>query len=572
MKKIIRLFACLSLFTCLPGILQAQSGPPWVKYNVGYNYILRGVDFPSGQDNTGFISGESLTYSGNGIVLKTTDGGVTWTPVWTGANEGLEGSCFVDLNTGFIAGWPKLAGGWSGFAKTTDGGTTWTSLPVDPDLYYFTDVVFKDATHGILTGATNTLARVWVTSNGGTSWTTATGLAGVPYHACWVSGNTYFLADNAGHIQKSVNNGSGWTTVHTITGGLLTGIDFLNDTTGMACGDNGVISKTYDGGVTWTDQVIGVDIWHDFGWETTDHVYVCGTPEIVAESTDGGATWGNGFPGSAHNAALYECTFTAGGWGYICGSQGTLLKRVPSCKADFSAAPTAVCIESPVTFTSLSSGSNLTYHWTFEGGTPSSSTAQNPVITYASAGTYDVKLVVNNGYYSDSLLKTNYISASVPPAPPVIWADGYNLTSTASTGNQWYRDGNLIPGATGQGYTVIHSGLYWDVTIQNGCSSDTSNNLYILITGNNEHSGSHITISPVPCDGRFILSIPGSGGSSCSVTVFNDLGVPVFKESFPVQDVPDSRRIDLQSASPGVYTLVVEQENSRFIRKVIICR
>jgi photosystem II stability/assembly factor-like uncharacterized protein len=572
MKKIICVFQILVLCTSLPSPLSALSGPPWIKYTVGYNYILRGIDFPSGQNDIGFTAGESLTYQGDGIVLKTTDGGTTWTPVWTGANEGVEGSCFVDLDHGFIAGWPKFANGWSGFGKTTDGGTTWTSLPVDLDLYYFTDVVFRDANHGILTGATNTDARVWVTSNGGSSWSIASGLAGVPYHACYVSGNTYFLADNAGHIQKSTNGGLNWTTVFNQNGLLLTGIDFCNDTIGMACGDNGVIVKTYDGGVTWTVQTVGVDIWHDFGWETPDHVYVCGTPEIVYESADGGATWGNGFPGSSHQAALYECTFTANGTGFICGSQGTLLKRLPDVIAKFTASATSVCTGDSVTFTDESTGGPLTYQWSFEGGTPSSSTLPNPVVAYNTSGVFDVQLIVSNGSAGDTLLKANYITVRDTPPAPVITANGYTLSSDAPAGNHWYYNGLAIPGATGQEYTASQSGWYWDVVTQNGCSSDTSNNIYLLMAGTQERSGAGIIISPVPNDGRFSVTVSGAGESNYSLTVYSNLGMKVYEDCLILVNGTGSKMIDLHSFPSGLYFIELENNAGRMVRKMIISR
>ena len=529
MKHILFTISVLLVIFLSPASIHAQQGPPWVKYNVGYNYIFRGIDFPGNQNDTGYMSGESLTYQGDGIVLKTTDGGTTWNPVWTGGGQGIEGASFVDVNTGFIAGWPKFGQGWSGFGKTTDGGATWTSLPVANDLYYFTDVVFKDANHGILIGATNTSARVWVTSNGGSFWSIASGLQAVPYHACYVSGDTYFLTDNDGNIQKSDNNGMTWTTMFSIPGLILTGIDFYNDTIGMACGDNGVIVRTFDGGTTWEAQVVGVDIWHDFGWETPDHVFVCGTPEIVYESTNGGSSWVNGFPASAHNAALYECIFTPDGSGFICGSQGTLLKRAPDVVAKFTASETNICAGNTVSFTDQSTGGSLTYQWSFEGGTPSTSTLPNPLITYNNPGTFDVQLIVDNGNYDDTLLKVNYITATEKPATPAITANGYTLTSDASSGNQWYFEGNEIPGANGQEYTADQTGIYWDVIIQNGCSSDTSNHIYIVMTGTHEHTQTAMTLTPNPSDGLFTVRVPGTAGTLNTISVFNSLGVKVYE-------------------------------------------
>lgn len=560
----------LILLTAIQLICQSQSGPPWVKYNVGYNYILRGIDFPSNQDNIGFIAGESLTYSGDGIVLKTTNGGETWNSVWTGIDQGLEGSCFVDVNTGFVAGWPNTGAGWSGFGKTTNGGTTWTSYQVATDIYFFTDVVFKDANNGIIIGRTNTSAGVWYTSNGGQTWSQGTGLGAIPEHACHISGNTYFLVTNGGHIQKSVNNGMTWTTVHSIPGLLLLGIDRFDDNTIMACGDYGALIKSYDGGTTWEEQQIGFDLWHDFGWETQDHLFVCGTPEIVAESTDGGATWQNGFPASTGQAALYECIFTANGSGFICGSQGTLLKRLPSCSAGFTASSTSVCEKNSVTFTDQSYGSNLTYDWWFEGGIPSTSTEQNPIVAYNTPGSFDVKLTVDNGNWTDSLRRVDYIAVNPVPAAPEVTSDGYTLSSSVPDGNQWFLNGNAIPGATAQTYVATQSGWYWDVVTMNACSSDTSNNIYLVMTGIGIPQKPDVKLFPVPNDGRFSVSIAPVENSPVTLSAYTILGVKIFSETITPTNMVVDLPVDLGNSPDGVYLLEILHGPVRIIQKVVV--
>ena len=52
------------------------------------------------------------------------------------------------------------------------------------------------------------------------------------------------------------------------------------------------------------------------------------------------------------------------------------------------------------------------YEWTFEGGTPSSSTEQNPSVTYMQTGTYDVSLTVTNNSGSNTITKSNYVTIS----------------------------------------------------------------------------------------------------------------------------------------------------------------
>ena len=78
--------------------------------------------------------------------------------------------------------------------------------------------------------------------------------------------------------------------------------------------------------------------------------------------------------------------------------------------ADFVANPVQVELDSAVQFTDLSSGGIITsWSWTFEGGTPASSTEQNPVVFYHTLGTYDVTLVVTNIDGTDTKTKVDYI-------------------------------------------------------------------------------------------------------------------------------------------------------------------
>ncbi len=83
---------------------------------------------------------------------------------------------------------------------------------------------------------------------------------------------------------------------------------------------------------------------------------------------------------------------------------------------DFSASSTSVITNTPVTFTNATSGGYIgvpeTYEWIFQGGTPVSSFDQNPVVTYADKGTFDVTLIVTRGGQIDTLVKPGYITAS----------------------------------------------------------------------------------------------------------------------------------------------------------------
>jgi len=80
--------------------------------------------------------------------------------------------------------------------------------------------------------------------------------------------------------------------------------------------------------------------------------------------------------------------------------------------ANFSGNPTTVMQGNSVTFTDTSSNAPTSWSWSFSGGTPSTSTAQNPVVTYNSLGTYDVTLTVTNSAGTDTETKTGYITVT----------------------------------------------------------------------------------------------------------------------------------------------------------------
>lgn len=107
--------------------------------------------------------------------------------------------------------------------------------------------------------------------------------------------------------------------------------------------------------------------------------------------------------------------------------------------ADFSGTPTTVTVGGSVDFTDLSTGVPSGWNWTFTGGTPSTSTAQNPTgITYNATGLYQVSLTATNAYGNDTETKTAYIEV----------VSGATIAVPISTGNDDVEERN----ANGQLY------------------------------------------------------------------------------------------------------------------------
>ncbi len=112
----------------------------------------------------------------------------------------------------------------------------------------------------------------------------------------------------------------------------------------------------------------------------------------------------------------------------------------PPVKAWFTATPLTSCTAPlSVTFTDKSMIPSLanpitSWNWTFTGGVPSTSTQQNPVVSYNSPGSYSVKLRVINGLGRDSVTFANYIVVGNPSAPPLV--QGFESVPFAPSG--WY--------------------------------------------------------------------------------------------------------------------------------------
>jgi PKD repeat protein len=116
--------------------------------------------------------------------------------------------------------------------------------------------------------------------------------------------------------------------------------------------------------------------------------------------------------------------------------------QIPAlCAADFTSNKTVVCSTSginQIVFSNASyNGSVTSLQWTFPGGTPSSSSALSPSVSYSTPGTYPVTLKVFNGTDSAIVTKTNFISVLPGSGNTYPFIEGFETTSSLS-GPQWY--------------------------------------------------------------------------------------------------------------------------------------
>jgi PKD repeat protein len=85
----------------------------------------------------------------------------------------------------------------------------------------------------------------------------------------------------------------------------------------------------------------------------------------------------------------------------------------PQLVAGFTASKTNISRGETVIFNDASQNNPTEWNWTFEGGSPKTSTEKNPSVQYNTPGVYDVILTVSNADGSDQMVKKSYISVSI---------------------------------------------------------------------------------------------------------------------------------------------------------------
>jgi photosystem II stability/assembly factor-like uncharacterized protein len=100
--------------------------------------------------NNGWVIGDG------GTIMKTINGGDTWSPQTSGTTADLNGVYFVDLNNGWVVG----DGGT--ILKTTDGGDTWTT-EASGTTNDLRSIFFVGLSQGYAVGANGTILATMTT-------------------------------------------------------------------------------------------------------------------------------------------------------------------------------------------------------------------------------------------------------------------------------------------------------------------------------------------------------------------------------------------------------------------------
>jgi len=305
---------------------------------------------------------------------------------------------------------------------------------------------------------------------------------------------------------------------------------------------------------------------------TVNNLTICsGSSGILTASGANTYTWSpasglSGTTGASVTASpTSDATYTVTGTGAnSCTAQATATVTVHS-------KPTVV-VNSPTicsgTSTTLTASGASTYSWSPATGltpTTGASVTANPTntITYTVTGT-DANTCTNTA--------TSTVTVNSTPAQPTITAsdldtDSPTLTSSSATGNQWFKDGGSISGATSQALDVTSAGSYTVSVTANSCTSPASSAFVIIVTGL-ENSGGSIKLYPNPASE--ILQIDWTGfepGKEIEVRVIDMIGRSVITKVM----LSSENELDVKSLINGQHVFQARQSNIlktvRFVKK-----
>jgi PKD repeat protein len=206
--------------------------------------------------------------------------------------------------------------------------------------------------------------------------------------------------------------------------------------------------------------------------------------------------------------------------------------------AAFTANTTIITAGQSVNFSDLSTNNPTSWTWLFPGGSPGTSSLQNPNgIVYNTPGCYTVSLTAANANGSDTLTQSCFINVvpagilSVTPAGPISLCagDSITLTSNLPFGNFWNT------GETTQSITVNSAGPYY-ISVTDSVSGTYYSNIVVV----------SVLSPPVP------LSI-GNDVSQCGGSVTLDATQPGVNYLWSNNDTSQSIVVN----SSGNYSVTV---------------
>jgi photosystem II stability/assembly factor-like uncharacterized protein len=254
---------------------------------------------PQGNTLHSVFALDSLTCwaaGGCGTVMKTTDGGTTWSIVSTGTTEGFNKICFTDS----LNGWASCSTGK--IFHSDDGGQSW-HLQFDGEGELYIDALtFTNELCGYAAGMTiHYAAIVLMTRDGGWHWIKKIVDAnGALSDICFTDDRHGWAVNGRGRIYCTSDAGANWALQldagNTKNFYLIRFVDHFRGWAFENYGSN--MFLTTDGGLTWIMRQQAACP-NDVHFVNSSHGYMCGATWLgdhyqgwIRESVNGGNTWG----------------------------------------------------------------------------------------------------------------------------------------------------------------------------------------------------------------------------------------------------------------------------------------
>jgi lysyl endopeptidase len=240
----------------------------------------------------------------------------------------------------------------------------------------------------------------------------------------------------------------------------------------------------------------------------------------------------------------------------------------PTAGFSVAGASSNICVGSSLNFSNQTTG-GVTYDWAFEGGTPATSTATNPSVTYNAAGTYSVTLTATNGAGSNTSIQTAVVSV----AANSITING-NMTNNSITTNV---SGGAAPytytwntGANTSSINITTGGSYVvTVTDANGCSTMEAYNFTVGVVQNNFRSFD-AQIAPNPTNAQALLTLTNITDEAIRIELYSLTGQRLQTNFY--QDISGGNlqhTIQLDQLPAGIYMLHVSNNQHSQVFKVL---
>jgi photosystem II stability/assembly factor-like uncharacterized protein len=278
------------------------------------------VHFPT--TDLGFVITRPTSGS-NGIVLKTTDGGLTWsqTPMGYPLHE-VE---FFNSTFGAIACSQAVL-------TTTDGGLNWTESILDGTIqggFSATDIAFPDGQTVIVMGGNN--HNYFKSGDSGITWEhISSPKLSSKSDMSFVSPEVGFLlagpsGPGISRLYKTTDAGMNWLLQSEFpsqqSGEYIT---FVTESVGYATYATGGVLGTVDGGLNWTTQEEGTGE----SWKALDFIdatgFIVGNDGLIIKTTDSGQNWNS--VSSGVSLSLLDVEMLDANTVVAVGNNGTIIK------------------------------------------------------------------------------------------------------------------------------------------------------------------------------------------------------------------------------------------------------